>query len=75
MSAVARVAALKKVDLPVLGLPTTPRRREYEVGMVFLCLGYVSVAIFVFFGLSVCSIGGATYLLLCVRPMRQPSVF
>jgi hypothetical protein len=28
------VAALKNVDLPVFGFPTTPRRREYDAGML-----------------------------------------
>ena len=34
MSAVARVAALKKVDFPVLGFPMTPSSREYPFCMV-----------------------------------------
>lgn len=28
------MAALKNVDFPVLGLPMTPSRREYEPGMI-----------------------------------------
>jgi hypothetical protein len=41
MSAVARVAALKKVDFPVFGLPITPSNREYDLCMgLFSPLGY-----------------------------------
>jgi len=30
ISAATKVAALKNVDFPVLGFPTTPSKREYE---------------------------------------------
>jgi hypothetical protein len=31
ISAVANVAALKNVDFPVFGFPTTPNKREYDL--------------------------------------------
>jgi len=31
ISAAAKVAELKKVDFPVIGFPTTPSKREYDL--------------------------------------------
>jgi hypothetical protein len=52
ISAATRVAALKKVDFPVFGLPITPNNREYDrwdillVHLIYclIVLGYIICA-------------------------------
>ncbi len=55
------MAALKKVDFPVFGFPTTPSSREYEGGMLCFLLSLVLLFVlgfgecFCFFwALSIC---------------------
>jgi hypothetical protein len=45
ISAVARVAALKNVDFPTLGFPTTPSKREYEPAIMnpVYCVGFSTI--------------------------------
>ena len=43
ISAATRVAALKKVDFPVFGLPITPNNREYDLCIETLLDGYFAL--------------------------------
>ena len=48
ISAATRVAALKKVDFPVFGLPITPNNREYDLCIYWftLCLLFQCIGLY-----------------------------